>query len=231
MRKQFTFYSSFWEAVKELPEKEGNAVLRAICAYALEEDERELSSMGRIVFSLIKPTLDTAARKSAGGRKSGKISTTSFSEEKQDNDKTMTRQEEDDGKISTRQGEGNDKTNARQEEDKRKEKEVEIEVEVEKEKEVEVEKESYKEKMQKEKFTPPTREDVRAYAKERRSAVDPDQFFNYFDVGKWRDSEGKPVRNWKQKFLTWDRMQQARGGGRQPAKSFADIYREEEGTP
>jgi len=52
----------------------------------------------------------------------------------------------------------------------------------------------------------PTRDEVRAYAAERNSSVDPDKFFDYFDAGEWIDAQGKPVLNWKQKFITWEKL-------------------------
>ena len=52
---------------------------------------------------------------------------------------------------------------------------------------------------------PPTRDEVRAYAKERNSDVDPDRFYDYFEAGGWVDSRGSPVKAWKQKFITWER--------------------------
>ena len=57
---------------------------------------------------------------------------------------------------------------------------------------------------QKKAFVPPTREEVRAYAEQRNSPVDPDRFFDYFDIGNWHDAKGNPVKNWKQKFITWE---------------------------
>lgn len=53
----------------------------------------------------------------------------------------------------------------------------------------------------------PTLAEVEAYAKSRGSAVEPQKFFDYFEAGNWHDSTGKPVRSWKQKFITWDRHQ------------------------
>ena len=59
------------------------------------------------------------------------------------------------------------------------------------------------------KFTPPTLEQVKAYAKEANLNIDCEKFYKYFtvpnpDTGKtWVDSKGNPVRNWKQKMLTW----------------------------
>jgi hypothetical protein len=57
-------------------------------------------------------------------------------------------------------------------------------------------------------FTPPTLEEVKAYATESNLNVDADKFYRYFttpdDSGRtWIDSKGNPVRNWKQKMLTW----------------------------
>lgn len=58
-------------------------------------------------------------------------------------------------------------------------------------------------------FVPPTLEEVKAYVKERNSPVDPQKFFDYFSAGNWIDSKGQPVRNWKQKLITWEGRQQA----------------------
>lgn len=61
------------------------------------------------------------------------------------------------------------------------------------------------------KFVPPTLEEVSQYCRERSSPVDPKKFWEYFSTpdsqGRtWIDSEGKPVRNWKQKLLTWEKF-------------------------
>ena len=70
--------------------------------------------------------------------------------------------------------------------------------------EIEKEKEKKKE-IEKKRFVPPTLEEVRAYVKERNSLVDPIKFFEYYETGGWKDSKGNPVRNWKQKLLTWEK--------------------------
>lgn len=68
-------------------------------------------------------------------------------------------------------------------------------------------------------FTPPTLEEVRKYAWEHCTKVDADYFYNYFttpnDNGEtWVDSKGNKVRNWKQKMLTWEKMDNS-----QPSKA------------
>ena len=53
-------------------------------------------------------------------------------------------------------------------------------------------------------FTPPTLDEVIAYAKEKNQNEDlARRFYDYFTTGDWIDSKGKKVSNWKQKFITW----------------------------
>ena len=52
-------------------------------------------------------------------------------------------------------------------------------------------------------FVPPTLSEVRAYVREKRLPIDPATFHAYFEAGDWHDGNGKPVRNWKQKAITW----------------------------
>lgn len=53
-------------------------------------------------------------------------------------------------------------------------------------------------------FVPPTLEEVKAYCQERNNNVDPKKFFDYYEQGQWKDSKGNPVKNWKQKLITWE---------------------------
>jgi hypothetical protein len=52
-------------------------------------------------------------------------------------------------------------------------------------------------------FTPPTIEEVIEYCASRGNNVDPYKFFDFYDAGEWIDSNGKPVKSWKQKVITW----------------------------
>lgn len=66
-------------------------------------------------------------------------------------------------------------------------------------------------------MTPPTLEDVKKYVKEKGYSVDPDVFFEFFDVGGWVDSRGNKVKNWKQKLITWNSF--GNGGSRKNKKT------------
>lgn len=76
--------------------------------------------------------------------------------------------------------------------------------EVEVEEEVEEINKKIKDAHTREKFDPPSLQDVVEYCEARHSIVDPKAFFDYFTEGKWYDSQGKPVKNWKQKIITWE---------------------------
>lgn len=61
-------------------------------------------------------------------------------------------------------------------------------------------------------FKAPTLDEVKAYVSERGSSVDPVKFYEYFNEGRWMDAQGKPVKNWKQKLITWEKFNE--GGGK-----------------
>lgn len=71
-RKQFTFYRSYYDAVKVLPKKEQVNTILAICAYALDGIEPDLSGTANAIFTLIRPTLDASKRKAESGFAGGK---------------------------------------------------------------------------------------------------------------------------------------------------------------
>jgi len=54
-------------------------------------------------------------------------------------------------------------------------------------------------------FTPPSLDAVREYAKGRNAESLAVGFHEYFTAGNWVDSRGNKVKNWKQKFLTWEK--------------------------
>ena len=77
----------------------------------------------------------------------------------------------------------------------------EVEVEVEVGEEV---KQVNKPANRKPKFSPPTLEDVKTYSTTRGRTDLVKSFFDYYDAGDWKDKDGKPVKNWKQRFISWE---------------------------
>lgn len=74
-REQFTFYSSFANAAKQIKNKAARAdFYDAICAYALYEEEPNLSKIADAAamgFTLVKPILDAGRRKAKNGQRGG----------------------------------------------------------------------------------------------------------------------------------------------------------------
>ena len=54
------------------------------------------------------------------------------------------------------------------------------------------------------KFKEPTLEEVKTYCKERNNDVDAKKFIDYYQVNNWKDKDGKQIKNWKQKLITWE---------------------------
>lgn len=54
------------------------------------------------------------------------------------------------------------------------------------------------------KFIPPTLIEIESYIKSKNHNVNPQVFFDYFEAGNWHDSQGKQVKSWKQKLITWN---------------------------
>ena len=52
-REQFTFYRSYYEALKKLSKRDREQAIMAICAYALDEEIIPLSGPASVMFLLV----------------------------------------------------------------------------------------------------------------------------------------------------------------------------------
>ena len=198
-RGQFTFYRSYFEAIKALPKKEQYSVLMAVCAYALDNEEPKIDGTAGAIFALIKPTLDTGRRKAEGGLRSTK---------KKDRREEDARCAEDEDKISARCAEDNGN-------EKEKEKEIEIEIEKEKEDECPPPIPPSRGAAQK-RFTPPTVPEIESYCRERQNDVDPQRFHDFYAAKGWKVGN-QPMKDWRAAIRTWERRDE-RGKAGKPAE-------------
>lgn len=67
-RTQFTFYRSFWVAMRSLPKRDRLPFIEAICAYVFEGETRELSGGAAAAFFLVSPVLNTACKRAESGK-------------------------------------------------------------------------------------------------------------------------------------------------------------------
>nr|DAG66351.1 MAG TPA: hypothetical protein [Caudoviricetes sp.] len=181
-REQFTFYRSYYDALKNLPEKERAKVLFAILEYALDEQEQNnLEGVCAACFLLIRPTLDSGRIKAANRKNKAKTS------EEQNGNKAETNEEQTKNKTKTKA------------EQNRKEKEKEREVEVERENDSSPPKAPVAAR----RFTPPTVEDVAAYCRERGSNVDAQRFVDFYASKGWKVGN-VGMKDWHAAVRTWE---------------------------
>jgi len=95
------------------------------------------------------------------------------------------------------------------------------------EKETEKEKESYIEtETDRGLFATPSMTEIESFARERGSAVDPKRFFQYYEDNNWMDGKGKPVRDWKKKFISWEGYEKKKPSAK--GATAEDLRRQEE---
>jgi hypothetical protein len=68
-RDSMIFYRSFYEAIRELPERNQVEVLRAICEFGFDGSEPEISGLSKTIWILIKPNLQANRKKWESGCK------------------------------------------------------------------------------------------------------------------------------------------------------------------
>jgi len=84
-------------------------------------------------------------------------------------------------------------------------------VDIDRNKESDTEKKEYSIRQKTKRFSPPTFDDVVQYINENGYVdVDPGRFLAYYTASGWHDKDGKPVKNWQQKVITWS----GRGSGK-----------------
>lgn len=193
-RKQFTWYRSYYDALKELPAEEFRDIVLAVCAYALDGEEAELSGVARAIFTLIRPTLEVGRSKAENRSRTEQ---TSISAEQTGNRPEQT-------KNKPEQTQNKRKQTGNKPEQTRKEKEKE------KEREKESENDSYcspPPPSGPKRFVPPTLAEVQSYVAQRQSPVDPQGFIDFYASKGWMVGK-TPMKDWKaacRNAETWER--------------------------
>ena len=126
MRDKFIFYGSFYETAKKLSDEDRLALYDAIVQYSLTGVEPELEGIADIVFTAIKPTLDTQIENYKNGKKGGRPKQKTDNENKQSNEKREDTENEK-GRLSENKKGGFEKSESYKEKDKEKDKEKEEE--------------------------------------------------------------------------------------------------------
>lgn len=182
--EKFTFFISFYEALKELPPEDFKKVIIAICEYAFYDKEPDLPLKLIVPFRLIKPIIDKTLKISEIRAKQGKkggapVGNTNAS--KQANSSKNKQKQADKEKDKDR------------DKDRDKEKGV-----GKKDKYSDISSDSKK----KEPFHKPNLLEIRAYCSEHNYSVNPEAFFNYYESNGWKVGKN-PMKDWKAAVRTW----------------------------
>lgn len=202
-RDQFTFYRSYYEALKALPKRDQTAVLMAVIGYALDEESPSLSGVPLSVFTLIRPTLDSGRNKARNRMKKAETG------------------EEQSGTNEKQNGTNGEQTG------KEGEKEREKEVEREEENDSSLPPTPLS-GGKKKKFTPPTVDEVRAYCLERCNGIDPDAFVDFYTARGWLAGKA-PMKDWRAAVRTWEARRRAEQPQEEPQHAARRKYHLERG--
>lgn len=200
-RKQFTWYRSYYDALKELPAEEFRDIVLAVCAYALDGEEPELSGVARAIFTLIRPTLEVGRSKAENRSRAEQ---TSISAEQTGNKPEQTKNKPEQTQNKRKQTGNKPEQTRNKPEQTRKEKEKE------KESEKESENDSYcspPPPSGPKRFVPPTLAEVQSYVAQRQSPVDPQGFIDFYASKGWMVGK-TPMKDWKaacRNAETWER--------------------------
>lgn len=196
-RKQFTWYRSYYDALKELPAEEFRDIVLAVCAYALDGEEPELSGVARAIFTLIRPTLEVGRSKAENRSRAEQ---TSISAEQTGNKPEQTKNKPEQTQNKRKQTGNKPEQTRNKPEQTRKEKE----------REKESENDSYcspPPPSGPKRFVPPTLAEVQSYVAQRQSPVDPQGFIDFYASKGWMVGK-TPMKDWKaacRNAETWER--------------------------
>ena len=188
MREKFVFFKNFKTVADRLPDDLRLKFYDAVTAYVFEEKEPDDVVIAALIDA-IKPSLDKEDKRGGNHNPTGQNQHSSVKTGQTRSNEVKKEIEPD--KAAQRGQSFLEIRNKKQEKNISEDKSPDI---------------FQKKKTTEKSFTPPTLEEVKAYIAERGCAavVDAKKFFDYFETGGWHDSEGKPVRNWKQKLITWE---------------------------
>ena len=185
MMESAKIYRSFRDAAKQMPDGERLKFWDALMDYALDGIEPDLDGIAGIVFTAIRPTIDTRTESVMQGAKGGRPKKG--------------------GSESTKRGVFENQKGGFLETEKGGFEEPKTYIEAEAEEYTE----DIKEKHSKKKFFPPSVDDVRSYCNERGNSVNPEAFIAYYSSNGWKVGRN-PMKDWKAAVRTWENKEKSR---------------------
>lgn len=198
MNESFVFYRSFYEGLAYLPAEDQLATYKAIMDYAFYGTIPEAGGVVMAMFMLAKAQIDANEKRRNDGNKGGRPSkkpvvteTETSGYEVSEIEKPVVIESETSGYEKTENPKPNVNVNAN----------ANVNANENVNGNVNVNGEVQKGKRQR--FTPPTRSQVKDYCLERNNRVDPDRFYDYYESNGWRVGKNA-MKDWKAAVRTWE---------------------------
>lgn len=184
-RDSMIFYRSFYEAIKELPERNQVEVLRAICEFGFDGSEPEISGLSKTIWILIKPNLQANRKKWESGSKA---------KTKQSKSKTEAKPKQTRSKVEANVY-------------------VDVDVDGNEDKDKDVNENGLmvlSAKVPKPKFIKPSVQDISLYIQSREPMANKDliiqfaeKFWNFYESNGWKVGKN-PMKSWQSAIGTWN---------------------------
>ena len=201
----FRWLPSYYEAVRDLPDRERLAIYDAIADFGFGNEVTELPPLLRGMFGLIKPTLEKSVRferkQRENGQKGGRPSGRKNPAQTQNNpDETQIEPNSNLGEtlplplplplpLNVEKGTACPSRAPR--------------------------------------FSPPSVDEVSAYCEERSNGVDAQGFCDFYDSKGWKVGNS-PMKDWKAAVRSWERREREQNAHKQSSGNvFLDLAREE----
>ncbi len=181
------FYRSFFDAIKELPERNQVEVLKAICEFGFDGIEPEISGISKTVWILIKPNLQANRKKWESGCKA------------------KTKQKISKPKAKKKQEVSKPEANV----DVYVDVDEDVNVDEEKDENVNVSLMVLPTEVPQKKFIKPSINDICLYVQSKEPMADKiliqefaEKFWNFYESNGWKVGKN-PMKNWKSAISTW----------------------------
>lgn len=176
MRDHFSFNRAFKDAINALTDIDRLAMYEAITDYGLDQREPNLHGALKVVFDLIRPTLDVNIQRWRNGCKGGEYGNKGGAPKgnknatKKNNPKTTARQPQDNPEVGiiTEKGDAPTIPPAKR-------------------------------------FTKPTLLEVKDFLREKSISIDAERFYNYYESNGWKVGKN-PMKDWHAAVRTWERQ-------------------------
>lgn len=181
MRDGIIFYRSFYEAIKDMPDKEFADAARAILDYGLDGIEHNEPGYGRSIFLMAKPQIDKNNERYENGKKGGRTKA------EPNGNQTITESEPNDNQTITKA-------------------EPKVKDKVKEKDKVKDKVKDKKSSVRQSRFIPPTRQELTAYCEEQKITIDADRFLDFYESKGWMVGKNK-MKDWKATVRNWNRGQ------------------------